>query len=200
MKLVRAFLAVMFLVFATASMAGDNVTRHHHAVWVKKNALKPISMAEARTIVDTAHKSANSYGFDPVMLLAIMWVESGFRPKASNSYGAKGLMQVVPRFHEDKIGKKNILNIKTNIDVGTQVLSECFDNNNMYLKAAVRCYSGGASPKYLKKLRKIHVQIQRADLEMRFMKELPINRVTALTTGLTFEPIRRVAKTRVAML
>lgn len=200
MKLVYAIFTAMAMFFTTGAFASTSHSNHHHALWVKKNATKPITMETARNIVDTTVNIADQYGFDPIMLLAIMKVESGFRPKVKNTYGAMGLMQVVPRFHKDKIGKANILNIKTNIKVGAQVLSDCFDRNNLFLERAVQCYNGGASAKYIKKLRVAYASIARHDVKMRFAKELPVYQTAKLTTGLTFEPIRRGAKTRVAML
>ena len=42
-------------------------------------------------------RAARSGGVDPLLLLAIAWVESGFNPEARSRSGALGVMQMIPR-------------------------------------------------------------------------------------------------------
>jgi soluble lytic murein transglycosylase-like protein len=41
-------------------------------------------------------EAAADYGVDPYLVNGLIWVESGFRPKAKNKSGARGLMQLMP--------------------------------------------------------------------------------------------------------
>ena len=49
---------------------------------------------QVRPIIEHA---ARAGGEDPLLMLAIAWVESGFNPDAESSAGAVGVMQLVPR-------------------------------------------------------------------------------------------------------
>jgi len=57
-----------------------------------------------------------------------MAVESRFNPIAESVMGAKGLMQVIPKFHQDKLeehgGTESVLDPMTNILVGTRILKD----------------------------------------------------------------------------
>jgi soluble lytic murein transglycosylase-like protein len=65
---------------------------------------------------------------DPLLILAVIGVESGFNPFAESPMGARGLMQVIPRFHMDKVpeGKSihHLFDPAVNIHVGVRVLEE----------------------------------------------------------------------------
>jgi hypothetical protein len=60
--------------------------------------------------------------------LAVIAVESRFNPLAESVMGAKGLMQVIPRFHIDKFGpfggEKVAFDPHANIAVGATILKE----------------------------------------------------------------------------
>jgi soluble lytic murein transglycosylase-like protein len=80
-----------------------------------------------REFIRAAHREAVRHGLDPLLVVAVIAVESSFNPVAQSSAGAKGLMQVIPRFHADKIvtaGDGAILDPLTNIAVGTRILKE----------------------------------------------------------------------------
>ncbi len=65
---------------------------------------------------------------DPLLIVAIIGIESRFNPFAESTMGAQGLMQVIPRFHKDKVpagaGAKPLLDPVINIRVGVHVLDE----------------------------------------------------------------------------
>ena len=87
---------------------------------VSSVALEPVLVA--------AETSGRKLGIDPLLIVAVMAIESKFNPFAESSMGAQGLMQVIPRFHVDKIGKgagqDALFDPMLNIRVGTQVLVE----------------------------------------------------------------------------
>jgi soluble lytic murein transglycosylase-like protein len=78
--------------------------------------------------VAAAYRAGHQFTVDPLLILAVMAVESRYNPVAESVVGAKGLMQVLPRFHLDKLeahgGEEALLDPDVNIEVGTQILRE----------------------------------------------------------------------------
>jgi len=79
-------------------------------------------------LVGAAHDAGSRLGMDPLLILAVVAVESRFNPIAESVMGAKGLMQVIPRFHQDKLeehgGEDAVFDPMTNILVGTRILKD----------------------------------------------------------------------------
>jgi len=87
-----------------------------------------ISFSQALDIVDAVVEQSKLQKVDPLLLLGIIAQESSFRVRAVSSYGAKGLMQVVPRWHLNRmlqVGVTNILesSVSQQIKLGTFVLN-----------------------------------------------------------------------------
>lgn len=84
---------------------------------------------------------------DPLLILAIIGVESGFNPFAESSMGARGLMQVIPRFHMDKVpagaGSRHLFDPAVNIRVGVYVLEEAIRRGGD-LTAGLQFYAGSS--------------------------------------------------------
>ncbi|MGH8765959.1 MAG: lytic transglycosylase domain-containing protein [Burkholderiales bacterium] len=78
--------------------------------------------------VAAAYRSGSEWKVDPLLILAVMAVESRYNPVAESQMGAKGLMQVIPKFHADKLqmlgGEGALLDPDVNIRVGAQILRE----------------------------------------------------------------------------
>ena len=87
-----------------------------------------VSSLGVEPLVASAEDVGKRIGLDPLLLVAIMAVESSFNPIAESPMGAQGLMQVIPRFHQEKIvdqgSDASLLNPQTNIVVGARVLKE----------------------------------------------------------------------------
>src|SRR3982074_1270613 len=79
-------------------------------------------------VVGAAHRAAAEVGLDPLLVLAVISVESRFNPIAESGMGAKGLMQIIPKYHRAKLlalgGEEAILDPEANILVGTRILQE----------------------------------------------------------------------------
>lgn len=98
-------------------------------------------------VVNVALEDGSKHGFDPLLLLAVIGVESRFDPNAHSSRGAQGLMQVIPRYHQDKLSGKNaakngLFDPVANVKVGVLVLKEGVARRGD-LKGALAYYSGG---------------------------------------------------------
>ncbi len=78
--------------------------------------------------VETAYRIGKATSVDPLLILAVICVESRFNPVAESTFGAKGLMQIIPKFHREKLvkhgGEDALLDPEVNILVGAQVLRE----------------------------------------------------------------------------
>ena len=172
---IRMITTILITLLTTGLALADqhHSTRAAHVHWINKNSANTVTNDIVVNIVAAAHKYAAKANIDPVLILAIIKAESGYKHKAANKYGARGLMQVVPRYHRDKIGNRDILNISTNIEVGVQILDNCLKSRKEDLNKALSCYSGGAGKKYLSNIRNAYYGLKRSDVKLRFEKELP---------------------------
>ncbi|EXI87004.1 MAG: lytic murein transglycosylase [Candidatus Accumulibacter regalis] len=79
-------------------------------------------------IFETAQSVGRERKLDPLLIIAIIGIESRFNPFAESPVGAQGLMQVMPDIHKDKLpedaGEQPFLDPVTNIQVGVHVLEE----------------------------------------------------------------------------
>ena len=87
-------------------------------------------VAEAATagFVSTAYRAGGELSVDPLLILAVMAIESRYNPVAESSMGAKGLMQIIPKYHPEKLlehgGEQALLDPDVNIHVGARILRE----------------------------------------------------------------------------
>ena len=85
------------------------------------------SKLEARTIVDEAVRLGKQFDLDPVLILSVISVESGFNERAVSKAGAVGLMQVHVPAHgkkfEDYGGKEALFDVRANMTVGAEILA-----------------------------------------------------------------------------
>jgi len=98
-------------------------------------------------ITRAAFTAAQARGIDPTLVLAIAAVESKFKPGAVNpTTGAKGLMQIMPRWHHDKIldagGEPSLMLIAPNIAVGAAIMAEYLDAEDGDIENALGHYLG----------------------------------------------------------
>lgn len=100
-------------------------------------------------LVKASYATGQQVGLDPLLLLAVMAIESGFNPYAESGVGAQGLMQVMSKVHMDKLayfgGADAALHPLTNIKVGALILKECIARGGS-LANGLRLYVGSTSP------------------------------------------------------
>jgi soluble lytic murein transglycosylase-like protein len=102
---------------------------------------------EVGLAVFTAYRAARDAGLDPLLVLAMIAVESSFNAEAESAMGAKGLMQIIPRFHLAKLeahgGEDAVLDPESNIAVGTRILKEYVYRLGS-LEAGLQQYNGAS--------------------------------------------------------
>lgn len=95
--------------------------------------------------VSSAYRAGLEFSVDPLLILAVMAVESRYNPVAESPVGAKGLMQIVPRWHQEKLlehgGEYALLDPEVNIQVGTQILREYLSRAGQ-MQAGLQMYNG----------------------------------------------------------
>ena len=101
-----------------------------------------------QSIVGAAYSAGRDIGVDPFLVLAVMAIESRMNPFAESGMGAKGLMQVIPKYHMDKFadlgGHAAVLNPVANIRVGTLILKDYLHRFGG-VESGLRAYSGATS-------------------------------------------------------
>ena len=100
-------------------------------------------------IVSSAYRAGAEHRVDPLLILAIVAIESRFNPLAQSVFGAKGLMQIMPKYHQDKLpeygGDTALLEPEVNIQVGAQILREYLRRSGE-TESALQMYVGDGSP------------------------------------------------------
>lgn len=104
------------------------------------------SESNIRKYVELAWKEASQRdGVPAELLIAMMQKESSLRPKVQSNYGAQGLMQVVRRWHHDKLRpSESLFDPEVNIRVGADVLEEYLAKADGSVSKALKKYSGNA--------------------------------------------------------
>jgi hypothetical protein len=87
-----------------------------------------VSQDVAFDLVSLAHQEGYRFQLDPLLIIAVIAIESRFNPIAESGAGAKGLMQIIPKYHTDKLdefgGEHAVFDPATNIQVGSRILRE----------------------------------------------------------------------------
>lgn len=107
-----------------------------------------VSQDVAFDLVGLAHKTGRDLQVDPLLIIAVISVESSFNPIAESVAGAKGLMQIIPKYHGEKLagfgGPDAVFDPATNIQVGARILKEYMGLTGN-LGSALQMYAGALS-------------------------------------------------------
>jgi soluble lytic murein transglycosylase-like protein len=107
---------------------GSTATREQRAVTEFIAKRYRVAQDAAAGFVATAYQAGSNWKVDPLLILAVVAVESRYNPIAESNMGAKGLMQVIAKFHPEKLvehgGEGALLDPSVNIQVGAQILRE----------------------------------------------------------------------------
>lgn len=127
----------------------------------------------ANNVIASVFHSGRFYNIDPLLLLAVMKVESTFNPRAVSSAKAKGLMQVLPKAHPEKIallgGVEQLYIPHLNVRLGAQILRECVDRAGGVIARGLQFYNGsGNDPKqrYANKVMTAHQEFNQIKIAL----------------------------------
>ncbi|MEB0137314.1 transglycosylase SLT domain-containing protein [Actimicrobium sp. CCC2.4] len=118
--------------------------------WVSNWISKRYRVANDATamLVSAAYTTANDLKIDPLLILAVVAIESGFNPFAESAVGAQGLMQIMSKIHHEKFedlgGIKAALNPVANIRVGASILKDYVSRGGS-VEAGLKMYVGAAA-------------------------------------------------------
>jgi soluble lytic murein transglycosylase-like protein len=120
--------------------------------------------------VFAAYRAAYEVGLDPLLVLAMISIESSFNPAAESSMGAKGLMQIIPRFHLAKLelhgGAQAVLDPESNIAVGARILQEYVYRTGS-LEAGLQQYNGASRDESAQYTQKVMAERSRLERVLR---------------------------------
>lgn len=106
-----------------------------------------VSAEALQPIFSTAQQSARELNLDPLLIIAVIAVESRFNPFSESDMGAQGLMQVIPRYHREKLpenaGKLPLFDPIINVQVGARALQEYIRRHGS-VSAGLQQFAGAA--------------------------------------------------------
>jgi hypothetical protein len=89
--------------------------------------------------------ASQAHGVDPILVKALIQVESGYRPKARSPRGAVGLMQIMPATARE-YNVRNPFDPKANIEAGVKHLKTLLDRfGRERTELALAAYNAGPS-------------------------------------------------------
>lgn len=129
-----------------------------------------IAAAPTAVVVGTAYRAAEQAGLDPLLVLAVISIESRFNPIAESFMGAKGLMQIIPRYHRARLmehgGEEAVLDPESNILVGTKILQEYVYRTGT-LEAGLQTYNGASRDESGQYAQRVLAERERLDQALR---------------------------------
>lgn len=128
------------------AMLSNNKEQKFVTSWLSKRYR--VAGDAANMLVSTAYTTAHDIKLDPLLILAVMAIESGLNPFAESPVGAQGLMQVMSKIHHEKFqqmgGVQAALNPVANIRVGALILKD-YVNRGGSVEAGLKTYVGAAA-------------------------------------------------------
>ena len=88
------------------------------------------------------HYFSKHYGVDPLLVRALIEVESEFNPRAVSRMGAKGLMQINP-LTAKHLGISDVFDVRENIKGGVRYLRHLLELYGWNLRMALASYNAG---------------------------------------------------------
>lgn len=168
----------------TAAVAGNSLQQQWVTAWLSKRYR--VATDATNMLVSAAYMTAQEIKLDPLLILSVMAIESGFNPFAESPVGAQGLMQVMSKIHRDKFedlgGVKAALNPVANIRVGSLILKDYVKRGGS-VEAGLKLYVGaGAFETDSGYGARVLAEYQRLK-EVSMGKKVPIYTTSASTTA-----------------
>ena len=107
--------------------------------------IMPMQTSAGIDYLPICNEIGEKYGICPELIQAIVEKESNYNENAVSSHGAIGLMQVIPRWNQDRMDRLCITDLTDpyqNILCGTDLIAELADKyEDLYL--VLMCYNQG---------------------------------------------------------
>ena len=104
-----------------------------------------VSAEALQPVFEAAQLVGREQQIDPLLLIAVISIESRFNPFSESPVGAQGLMQIIPRYHQDKVpaaaAEQPFLDPVSNIQIGARILREAIRRHGG-LMAGLQYYNG----------------------------------------------------------
>jgi len=126
---------------------------------------------KAERIVAEAFRNGSAHQVEPELILAIIAVESTFKEQAVSREGARGLMQVLPRSHPQKMrdigGSHSLFDPAKNIHTGSKILVKYLGAHSGNLRRALLSYNGslGTRSSFPEKVLRVYRDLRQVTTE-----------------------------------
>ncbi len=118
---------------------------------LQHSSAKRLSSKERIKLASIITEQAHIHNLDPLLIIALIQVESTFNTNAQSHKGAKGLMQLLPdtaQYINKKIDKgipsnSNLFDAEINIKLGTAYMEYLLNKTNGNLEYALTAYNMG---------------------------------------------------------
>jgi soluble lytic murein transglycosylase-like protein len=110
--------------------------------FVPDEVLDEVAALAGGDVRELAAAAARRHGLDPGLVMAVVSVESGFRPEAVSPKGARGLMQLMPGTAES-LGVEDAFDPAQNLDGGARHLEQLLTVYGGDLPRALAAYNAG---------------------------------------------------------
>lgn len=153
--------------------------------WIVKSSAGQTGYFEAASIIRAVDIYSKQYQVPEDLIWRVMYVESRFVKSRVSDKNAKGLMQVVEKWHPEKIKEipnRDLFVISSNIKVGTQILAEYLRRYGSVDKA-LHAYNGlyGKRDEYAKLVRNVKLPQTTAEILAQYVRHKPAPAVKART-------------------
>ncbi|MBR0252671.1 MAG: lytic transglycosylase domain-containing protein [Synergistaceae bacterium] len=155
-KLAKWLTFIIILLTILQAKLSFGATQKETITRLFKHYNRKLTITQLNTMTDSVIVSGTKYKVSPLVIASIIVRESGARPNVISKGGDYGLMQVRYKVHRDKVkSAKALLNIETNIDIGTRIFADYYARRKTLYGALYR-YSGGNRTLAQRVLRTLH--------------------------------------------
>lgn len=187
-KKIRFFILALIAAYTTIFISGfayGTYQKKVHPMEKKRTAEigqtirtfnKSLSVSASEKIAEIVFAQSKAYEIDPIMVFAVMSVESRFNSSARSHKGAQGLMQVMPRYHKAKIQGRDIKDPYVNTEVGIMIMKECkraFPNSGT--EQIFKCYLGKRDKLYNGKIKASYAKFKTQLIAFEMNNDLPVS-------------------------